>query len=639
MDDPLGGRWVGSVFISYSSKDRDRVAVIADALRTMGLEVWWDREIPVATTYHEHIKKQLDEAQAVVVVWSPASVASQYVLWEAQKAHRRGILVPVVIAEADLPPDFFLIQAADLTRWRGNTADPEWKRLTGALSRLVSQGAAAPSLPPVSPAAVARPAASPPAAKAKPAPRPRPPAREVKAASRPWYTRRSGVAALGGAGLLAVVVALVLMSGGGTDPTTTLAAVTTVVAPTTTALNPTSAPTTTTTVPPSTTVPAPVPDLVWSRVWTEQSDVFGGTGTQRMMGLVAWGSGFVAVGEDSTAGNDGGAVWISADGSAWDKVAGNADIEGVMYGIAAGGPGLVAVGYRGEGGAGVWTSTDGIIWDPVPYDAFVFGDGPEFWMHAVASADPGLVAVGEAGGDAVGEGGGFGAAWTSLDGITWERVDADFGSGPLTSVVAGEPLGIVAAGRAESPNGDWDAAVWTSRGGLTWERVDSEDLGGDGDQWINAVTRGGPGLIAVGAEQTLESGRDAAVWASSDGLTWVRVKPTDVFSGSGVQEMFGVAVGDLGVFAVGSTTNGDWDAAVWTSSDGTTWEQVVVPTSQDDAGVFDGGQMQAVVVTDASVVGVGIFSWQSGEVTAGQPIGYGEEPDAVGWVGLAVGTN
>jgi hypothetical protein len=447
------------------------------------------------------------------------------------------------------------------------------------------------------------------------------------------------VTALGGAGLLAVVVAVIAMSGGGTDPTTTLLVGTTVVATTRIPPSTTAAPITTTTVPPTTIAPPPVPDLVWSRIWSENSEVFGGVGDQKMMGMVAWASGFVAVGEDTTGPGDlGGAVWISADGSAWDKVAGNADIDGVMYGIAAGGPGLVAVGYRGEGGAGVWTSTDGIIWDPVPYDAFVFGDGPEFWMHAVASADPGLVAVGEAGGDAVGEGGGFGAAWTSLDGITWERVDADFGNGPLTSVVAGEPLGIVAAGSV-SMQGDRDAAVWTSDDGLTWERVDSPAFGEDGDQWINAVTTGGPGLVAVGGEDSAGDGDiDAAVWTSSDGHEWTRVDDGGVFGSQGLQEMFGVAAGDLGLFAVGSDAGGDWDAAVWTSSNGTTWEQVVVPVSPDDAGAFDAGQMQAVIVTDSGVVGVGIIAWQTGQVLEGQPIGQGEEPDAVVWVGLPAGT-
>lgn len=623
---------MGSVFISYSSKDRDRVAVIADTLRTMGLEVWWDREIPVATTYHEHIKKQLDEAQAVVVVWSAASVASQYVLWEAQRAHRRGILVPVVIEEADLPPDFFLIQAADLTRWRGNPADAEWKRLTGALARLVTDDVAASPVPTVSSAAAADPAKAPTrAARVKPAPRP--PA-SAPATSRPWYARRAGVAALGGAGLIAVVVALILMSGGGTDSTTTLAGATTAVATTTTTSSTTAAPITTTTLPPTTAAPPPVPDLVWSRIWSEGSGL-GGAGTQKMLGLVEWDSGLVAVGEDTTSsGEGGGAVWISADGSVWDKVAGNADISGgVMYGIAAGGPGLVAVGSLTEQeAAGVWTSTDGTTWEQVAYEPAVFG-GAGTRMLAVASTDPGFVAVGDDGG--------FGAAWTSLDGITWERVDHDFGRGIVMSVLAVGPSEIVAAGTTFSPQGEWDAVVWTSDDGLSWERLDSETFGdSDRYQWINAVTVGGPGLVAVGGEGNPADGDiDAAVWTSSDGHQWMRVADVGEFGGEGLQEMFGVAAGDLGLIAVGSDTSaGDWDAAVWTSSNGTTWEQVIVPTSPDDAGAFDAGQMRAVMVTDAGVVGVGIIAWQTGQVSAGQPIGYGEETDAAAWVGLPAGT-
>jgi len=117
---------MAGVFLSYSSEDRERVALVAEGLRAEGFEVWWDREIPVAVTYEEYILQQLDSAGAVVVVWSPASVASRYVRWEAQRAERRrGVVVPVLIEEADLPPEYFLVQSADLTRWTGDRSDRE----------------------------------------------------------------------------------------------------------------------------------------------------------------------------------------------------------------------------------------------------------------------------------------------------------------------------------------------------------------------------------------------------------------------------------------------------------------------------------------------------------------------------------
>jgi len=55
------------------------------------------------------------------VAWSPASVASRYVRWEAQRAEQQRKLMPVLIEPTDLPPEYFLVQAADLTRWEGDT--------------------------------------------------------------------------------------------------------------------------------------------------------------------------------------------------------------------------------------------------------------------------------------------------------------------------------------------------------------------------------------------------------------------------------------------------------------------------------------------------------------------------------------
>jgi hypothetical protein len=73
-----------------------------------------------------------------------------------------------------------------------------------------------------------------------------------------------------------------------------------------------------------------------------------------------------------------------------------------------------------------------------------------------------------------------------------------------------------------------------------------------------AVTAGGPGLVAVGAngvdyysrEDDASPGdgaNDAVVWTSPDGLTWTRV-PHDVvtFGGDGGQQMFGVTAGGRG---------------------------------------------------------------------------------------------
>ena len=158
-----------------------------------------------------------------------------------------------------------------------------------------------------------------------------------------------------------------------------------------------------------------------------------------------------------------------------------------------------------------------------------------------------------------------------LSSLSWSRV-AVFGGADLSSVTGGGP-GLVAVGLDES-GGDADAVVWTSADGITWSRVahDEAVLGGTGDQVMWSVTGGGPGLVAVGLD---ESGgdADAVVWTSADGITWSRVAHDEaVLGGTGDQLMWSVTGGGPGLVAVGvDRPGGDADAVVWTSADGITW--------------------------------------------------------------------
>jgi len=81
-------------------------------------------------------------------------------------------------------------------------------------------------------------------------------------------------------------------------------------------------------------------------------------------------------------------------------------------------------------------------------------------------------------------------------------------------VTAGEP-GLVAVG-SDGSFVDADAAVWASFDGITWSRVaeDEAALGGAGDQLMESVTAGGPGLVAVGSDGPFGD-LDAAVWVAA----------------------------------------------------------------------------------------------------------------------------
>ncbi len=396
-----------------------------------------------------------------------------------------------------------------------------------------------------------------------------------------------------------LLVAVSLTACGSQSDPGTVASTTPLEATTTT---PNTAPATTSTTP---TEPPPAQTGVWARVPHDEA-VFGGDGNQWMWSVTDGGPGLVAVGSDEPEGDWGAAVWTSTDGLAWTRVI---DEQGVFTGegrpamnwVIPAGPGLVAVGSNGAGGhwdAAVWTSANGLDWSLVPDDEAALDRANNQLMMEVAAGGPGLVAVGYDGPwsdlDA--------AVWTSTDGITWTQVPHDEtlfgGEGDqwIGSVVAGGP-GLVAAG-GDWSGGDEDAAVWTSVDGLIWNRVphDEEVFGGDGGQWIGGVVAGGPGIVAVGSDHG-----DAAAWTSPDGVTWARLFDDEtVLGGTGDQWMAAITADAPGLVAVGSD---DGDAAVWTSPDGLTWAQV-----PHDEAVFggEGAQvMRAVTVGGPGLVAVG----------------------------------
>lgn len=391
-------------------------------------------------------------------------------------------------------------------------------------------------------------------------------------------------------------------------------------------------------VPPSSTTSPPdgiggaSESVTWSRV-AHDEDILGGGGEQQMNGVVAGGPGLVAVGSDESGGDQDAAVWTSSDGVNWSRVAHDEAVLGGegpqrMLSVTASGQGVVAVGAGSNGSDGpvdgmVWTSPDGLEWSRVPHDEAVFGgDGVEEIL-SVAAGGPGFVAVGTElpPSDAV--------VWVSPDGFSWSRISDDLGvmsgDGNQSSWgVASGPRLLVNVGRDEFA-GTWGAAVWTSPDGVAWSRVpDDESVLGARDVLISVIA-GGPGFVAVGAYDA-DSDRDAAVWVSSDGVTWSRIAhDADVFGGAGIQSMAAAASGATGFVAVGWDESGGFsDAAAWTSPDGVRWSRV-----PHNEGVFGGErdqEMLSVTAGGPGFVAVGLDG-SSGSV----------DFDAAVWIGTLEG--
>ncbi len=128
------------VFISYASEDRPRASLIATILANRGWNVWWDRELLAGSSFDEVIEHELDEAAAVIVLWSPRSLKSDWVRAEAASAVERDVLIPIIIGGSRVPLRFRNLHTIDLSNWNGGPDDPRLESLERALRGLISTG-------------------------------------------------------------------------------------------------------------------------------------------------------------------------------------------------------------------------------------------------------------------------------------------------------------------------------------------------------------------------------------------------------------------------------------------------------------------------------------------------------------------
>src|SRR5262245_48622297 len=69
--------------------------MLAAYLESEGWTVWWDTNLAVGDAYRDEIMKQLAAARAVIVLWTPNSIRSDFVRAEAGRAKADGKLIPV----------------------------------------------------------------------------------------------------------------------------------------------------------------------------------------------------------------------------------------------------------------------------------------------------------------------------------------------------------------------------------------------------------------------------------------------------------------------------------------------------------------------------------------------------------------
>lgn len=130
---------MAEVFISYSQKDRALVAPIFARLTELGVDAWYDQDLPAGESFGAIIRARLKEAKAILVCWSPEAIESNWVDAEAEYAREVGAYVPIFIAPCALLQPFNLIQTADLSNWTGEVNNSTWIQLVDRIATLIGR--------------------------------------------------------------------------------------------------------------------------------------------------------------------------------------------------------------------------------------------------------------------------------------------------------------------------------------------------------------------------------------------------------------------------------------------------------------------------------------------------------------------
>ena len=104
--------------------------------------MWWDLRLRTGEPFPHEIERAISEARCVVVLWSPHSIASDWVIAEVSEGWSRGALAPVLIDECEPPMPFRQTHSANLSDWAGSDRASTFLALVEDIQRVMARGTA-----------------------------------------------------------------------------------------------------------------------------------------------------------------------------------------------------------------------------------------------------------------------------------------------------------------------------------------------------------------------------------------------------------------------------------------------------------------------------------------------------------------
>jgi len=120
---------MADIFLSYCSADRNIARKFVDSLAAEELTVWWDDRLTPIEQWDRLIEKEIRAARAVLVLWTPRAIESDWVRVEANFARDRKKLLQARLEDCDVPLQFTLLQWVDLDGWLAGGDIANWRKL------------------------------------------------------------------------------------------------------------------------------------------------------------------------------------------------------------------------------------------------------------------------------------------------------------------------------------------------------------------------------------------------------------------------------------------------------------------------------------------------------------------------------
>jgi TolB-like protein len=129
----------GHVFVSYARADEAWAQAVITALEEAGIPAWWDGLIPGGKTFSAQIAEALEQARAVVVLWSANSLESDWVKDEASVGREHRTLVPISIDGSSPPLGFRQIQCIKVRAGGPRASNPGIQKAVAAVAEILGK--------------------------------------------------------------------------------------------------------------------------------------------------------------------------------------------------------------------------------------------------------------------------------------------------------------------------------------------------------------------------------------------------------------------------------------------------------------------------------------------------------------------